>query len=323
MKILLITTGENKNPGDQFIRLGVESLIREVWSADRPGPELVRVDKESDEIGVPQEFDRAILCGMPLWWNNDVSKSQDIGWWGPIMRGWVSDVRRKFLVLGAGPVAGAAGYKDPVELNAAVAETCTRAWAVTSRQPIAAPGVIESICPAAFAIRESHNPKWRHLCNFMPEGAHYAHFDPRAAEEWQRILPHVASELRDTYDFVAHSPDEVKLAKMLGWRAPRIHFPKTPESLLMLYDETRRFFGNRLHGAMAVAASGGTAVAVGYDSRMEMLRPFTPHRWSPFGVPLPGLAGRISLLEPGLDRARVARERVKNRELVRAFLFSS
>ncbi len=53
MKILLVTTGGNKNPGDQFIRLGVESLIREVWPVDKPAPTLIRVDKESDEIGVP------------------------------------------------------------------------------------------------------------------------------------------------------------------------------------------------------------------------------------------------------------------------------
>ncbi len=258
---------------------------------------------------------------MPLWWNNDVSKSQDIGWWGPIMRGWISDIRRNFLVLGAGPVTGASGYRDPIEFDEAVHETVMRAWGVTTRQPLNEPLVVESICPAAFAVRDART-KWRKLCNLMPEGAHDAHFDPPAAAEWRRILPYVAQDLAQDYDFVAHSPDEAALATKLGWPEERIHFPKTPEALLSLYGETQRFFGNRLHGAMAVAASGGVAVAVGYDSRLEMLRPFTPHRCSPFSVPLPGLAGRIGLLSSGLDRARVARERVRNRELLRAFLFS-
>jgi hypothetical protein len=112
MKILLITTGGNKNPGDQFIRLGVESLIRSVCPPGALPHELVRIDKESDEIGIEQPFDRAILCGMPLWWNNEVSVSQEIGWWGPIMDGWVSVEKRKFLVLGAGPVVGRSGPLD-------------------------------------------------------------------------------------------------------------------------------------------------------------------------------------------------------------------
>jgi hypothetical protein len=100
-----------------------------------------------------------------------------------------------------------------------------------------------------------------------------------------------------------------------------IHFPNTPEALLKLYEETKIYFGNRLHGAMAVAVAGGTSVAVGYDSRIDMLRHFTPHRWSPFGVPTRNLAEHLGALVPRLNRARLAQERFVNTNLMQHFLF--
>lgn len=328
MKILLITTGGNKNPGDQFIRIGVEEIIRAVWPADRRPPEIVRVDKESDEIGVEQEFDRAILCGMPLWWNNRVSRSQDIGWWGPLMRGWVSEDPRKFLILGAGPVVGSDGILDPAEFRDAIEETISRAWAVTTRQflprllPMDRPMPIESVCPACFAAKHSEH-RWRRLVNLMPDGAHDAHFDEAAAAEWRRRLPDIAVSLRDDFEFVAHSADEAQLAEALGWEHARIHFPATPEGLLKLYAETKTFFGNRLHGAMVAAASGGVSCTVGYDSRLEMLAPFTPNRWSPFGVPTPLTPDFLDTLPVDVRRSRIANEWTFHCDLMRRFLFDS
>lgn len=326
MKILLITTGGNKNPGDQFIRLGVEEVIRAVWPSGQPGPQLVRVDKESDEIAAEQDFNRAILCGMPLWWNNATSKSQEIGWWGPLMRGWISADPRKFLVLGAGPVAGSAGILDPVEFRDAIEETIARAWAVTTRQflprllPMDRPMPVESICPAAFAAKHSEH-RWRRLVNLMPDGAHDSHFDEAAAHEWHRRLPDIAASLHGSFEFVAHSQDEADLARVLGWSSDRIHFPQTPEGLLRLYAETRTFFGNRLHGAMVVAASGGTSCAVGYDSRLEMLTLFTPNRWGPFGVPSRLTPEFLDTLPRDVRRERLAREWTFHCDLVRRFLF--
>ena len=322
MRILLITTGQNNNPGDQFIRLGVETLIRSVWPHDQSPPELIRVDKESDEISQPQFFDRAIVCGMPLWWNNDVSTSQSIGWWGPLFRGWIAEDRRKLLVLGAGPVVGKAGLKDDLEFFNAVEETTQRAWCVTSRQPlpVPAPGVLDSICPATFAAQYCEAPT-RKLCNLMPAGSHDEHFDPEAAAEWKRRLPDVSQALLEGgFEFIAHSEDEYKLAYKLGWPADRILFPTTPEQYLKAYAETKVFFGNRLHGAMMAATSGGVAVAVGYDSRMEMLKPFTPHTWGPFGVPTRNLAPMLEGLTPRLNRPRLSHEYVRCRDIVAKFL---
>ena len=92
MKWLLITTTENRNTGDELIRIGVQNLIKEV---DK-NPQFILLDKEKwtpEEI----EFDRCILCGMPMFWNNEVSTSQTIGWWESLMNGYVSKIKKRFL----------------------------------------------------------------------------------------------------------------------------------------------------------------------------------------------------------------------------------
>ena len=277
MKILLITTGGNKNPGDQFIRIGIERLVRSLQT----DVEFVRIDKESEEIATPTEFDKAILCGMPLWWDNPTSNSADIGWWGPLMRGWISERKENFLILGAGSVMG----NHPVDMAryiAAIQESIDRAYAVVTRQPVLDhPHLIASICPAAFAATWNTR-RSRMVCNLMPAGAHDDHLFSQEAAAWRQRLPDVAEHLQmGGFEFCAHSPDEVELAQRLGWPQDGIHFFDTPEEYLELYDNTRIYAGNRLHGAVVVAAGGGLAAVQGYDSRMKMVEPFTPRVFFP------------------------------------------
>ena len=127
MKYLLITTTENRNTGDELIRIGVQNLIREI---DR-NPEFILIDKEKDDwVSNPIEFDKAILCGMPLFWNNEVSTSQTIGWWQPIMRGWISERKKDFLILGVGNAVGDK-IDDLLMYGAAIQEAVSRAYAVS------------------------------------------------------------------------------------------------------------------------------------------------------------------------------------------------
>ena len=72
---------------------------------------------------------------------------------------------------------------------------------------------------------------------------------------------------------------------------------------------------------MVAAVSGATAVAVGYDSRMEMLKWITPHCWGPFGVPSK-LPAHLEGLRPNINRARIAAEYSRNCDIVQKFLFS-
>jgi len=317
MKILLIATGGMDNPGDQFIRLGVERLIRDSRTAN---VKLVRISKENEkEIMTPQPFDKVIVCGMPLWWNNSVSTSQSIGWWGELIRGWVSDRKNDFLVLGAGPVVGLGGLHDPEEFQAAMDETVARAWKVTSRQPTGHPGIQESICPAAFAVAPETLAPHRRLCNLMPHGAHDAHFNPGEAAVWRERLPSLAQELRSRgFEFVAHDAEEWRLARR-WWSDNEIHFPATAEHYLKLYSESRFFIGNRLHGAMRAAMNGTPAVAIGYDSRVDMLKPFTQNVFTPSGLPEHFHA---TVWPSTLQPDTIKRELKINRAIMKEFLSS-
>ena len=282
MKILLVSTGGNRNPGDQFIRLGVQNLVSSVC----PEAELERIDKEDHEdITRERPFDKVILCGMPLWWDNPVSFSADVHWWEPLMRGWLSERKKDFLILGAGSVVGRHPF-NAARFAAAVDECVGRAFAVVTRNHVMDhPDLVNSICPAAFSTGFSADKPLK-LCNLMPSGAHDAHLNEVEAAVWQeRVLPQLAPALRaHGFQFCAHDQVEYYLARSLCWADPKLF--ETPEEYVALYRQARAYVGNRLHAGVVVAASGGTASVVGYDSRIEMLRPFTRGIFKPSEISL-------------------------------------
>lgn len=273
MKWLLITTRGNLNPGDQFIRLGVMAVIEAV----DPAPEYILISKESpDQYETPVEFDRCVLCGMPLWWSSEVGDCQDIYWWEPLLNGWPSARRRDFLVLGAGSATGLV-LKHPERFAEAVQWVIDRAYGVTTRNIVMDhPGLIRSICPSAFAAYFGEK-KTVKLCNLMPNGAHDAHFNEHEAALWRTMIPEVSKTLQGLgYVFCAHSVEEHFMATQeLGWPEDRVFFAPTTDEYVELYATCSHYWGNRLHGALMAAASGGIAIAVGYDSRMRMLDRFS------------------------------------------------
>ena len=282
MKILLVTTGKNNNPGDQFIRLGVENLVSSVHA----GAHFERVDKEDPEdINRERHFDKVILCGMPLWWDNPISFSADVHWWEPLMRGWLSERKKDFLILGAGSVVGNHPF-NASRFGAAVDECVDRSFAVVTRNFIMEhPHLIRSVCPAAFStfgptMHKVNGPTLK-VCNLMPSGAHDAHLDREEAKIWKEdVLPVLAPKLLDRgFLFCAHDQTEYDMARSLGWADPRLF--DTPQEYLAFYRQAKSYIGNRLHAAVVVASSGGSASAIGYDTRTEMVRPFTRSVFKP------------------------------------------
>jgi len=271
MRWLLITTKENRNTGDELIRIGVQNLIKEV---DK-NPQFILLDKEKwtpEEI----EFDRCILCGMPMFWNNEVSTSQTIGWWEALMNGYVSRTKKRFLILGAGDVVGKHGLKDEAMFHQAIQQAIDKSFAVTTRNYISDnPKLINSICPAAFAITKPGVSKLK-LCNFMTDGAHDSHFDPEEAEIWRGKIQEMSDYCRaNDFWFVEHSrPDHsprYEDGKSLGWTYDRIFCFEKAEEYLPVYANAGFFVGNRLHGAVLLAAMGRPSLAIGYESRLKMV----------------------------------------------------
>lgn len=270
MIYLLITTTENRNTGDELIRIGVQNLIREI----DPQPEFIFLDKEKWINPSVVKYDKVVLCGMPLFWNNEVSASQTIGWWGAIFR--YSGIKKEnFLILGVGSVWGKYGIYNKKEYKDAIQEAIDSSFAVTDRDYTHAhhPGVISSICPSAFAIDKPKEGKYK-LCNLMFYGAHDRHFNDTQADYWKLRIKEVSAYcLANNYYFIEHAQRPYyENGEELGWSRDRIIRFNTAEEYLHIYAHAKCFFGNRLHGAFVTGSLGKPALAVGYDSRTDMLR---------------------------------------------------
>lgn len=269
MKWLLITT-ISKNIGDDFARIGVQNLIREI----DPQATFELLCKESPAIHQPRPFDRAVLCGMPLFWSIYSNECQEIDWWKPIIRGWVSERKRNFAVIGAGHVFVNEIYNFRRYCEA-IEEVISRAHVVTSREPIMDhPKIIESVCPAAFAVNPIDEIRKLKLCNLMPKGGH--HFclktQDREIATWEATLAGTAKWLRaEGFTFVSHDGAERELAMRLGWPETEIQFFGAPEYYLDLYRKSSVYFGNRLHGGVVAASVGARVLAVAADSRVRMV----------------------------------------------------
>lgn len=267
MKWTLITT-RHTNPGDEFARIGVQNLIRSVDD----NPEFDLLNKENPEHWNEREFDRCIYAGMPLWWSMEGNECQDIFWWGPLIRGWPTQDPRKFMVLGSGSV-----YVDKINdtnrYMSAILETMERSWAVTTRNSVFDhPGIVDSICPAAFAIETPSMARPFKLCNLMPDGGHFPHNDFEL-DHWDALLPQaVELLLQAEFKFIAHTTGERDYALSLGWTRDNIFFFETAEEYLAIYRQAIAYFGNRLHGGAVCASIGAHTWCVTHDSRLQFVK---------------------------------------------------
>lgn len=278
MKWLLITT-LGTNPGDEFARIGVQNLIRGV----DPSPEFDLLNKENPDHYTQRPFDRAIVCGMPLWWSTPEQDNYDIWWWDKIFNGWIAEDRRKFMILGAGHVV-----LDRIEkfskYTASIDYAIRKSWAVSVREPVLDdPRIVDSVCPSAFSIQKQSSTF--NLCNLMENGGHFPY--PSEQTEWLKKEEAIVELLHASgYKFVAHNDAEHRLAHSIGWSDWSIFRFDTPEEYLSLYSRSLRYFGNRLHGAAVCAAMGIPTWGVAYDSRIGMVKRLGGHAEKPSEIRL-------------------------------------
>jgi glycosyltransferase involved in cell wall biosynthesis/ADP-heptose:LPS heptosyltransferase/predicted O-methyltransferase YrrM len=276
MRWLLITT-IGRNPGDEWIRIGIQNVIRQV----DPDAEYILVDKESPSMRKTQvEFDKCIWCGMPVFWSQGNNHNWNMAWWKELMLGWPSERKNDFMVLGAGSFfpwgRELETVSDRRQLIQSARDVIQRSFCVTARDQIV-PRVTERpipamICPAVFSIldfRKSHELK---LANIMPNGAHYTSFGPQEASVWNEKKHRIAGILRDKgFVFVAHSLAEFQFAQKCGWKKI-IPYNGDPYGLLEYYGKCGKYFGNRVHGAIIARGNDAETWSVGYDSRQEAVK---------------------------------------------------
>jgi len=276
MRWLLITT-IGKNPGDEWIRIGIQNVIREV----DPDREYILLDKESPSMRKTQvEFDKCIWCGMPVFWSQGENQNCRISWWQELMLNWPSERKNDFMVLGAGSFfpwgSELETVSDRQQLIQSAQDVLQRSFCVTARDEIV-PRVTEMpiphiVCPAVFSVldcRKSHELK---LANIMPNGAHYTSFGPQEAVIWNEKKHRISNILRNNgFVFVAHSLAELQFAQKCGWEKI-IPYNGDPYGLLEYYGRCGKYFGNRVHGAIVARGNDADTWSVGYDSRQEAVR---------------------------------------------------
>lgn len=290
MRWLLITT-INRNPGDDFTRIGIERAICEV----DPSAQFRLMDKHRAGLYVPRDTDRAVVCGMPLFWADGENKCYTEGWWG-----WLVELARAVptALCGVGSFASPSRVSDigfdelrqhADELIEACSSRIILRDAMANRMlgksyPIApCPSVMAAI-PECFALERGMMMKlpegWKisaiatDIVNIMPAGSHYERYAPDEAECWRSIQRELSDTLMERgFTFAAHSDIEHEHALSLGWPRERIvAYCGDPQLMLDLYRSCRTYVGNRVHGAVVARSVGADSLLIGYDSRLGMAR---------------------------------------------------
>lgn len=305
MKWLLVTA--TANPGDSFVRMGTERLIQ---AAD-PSAIFCRWDKESGQLP-PRECDRAVVCGMPLFWSHpDGDACWRMTWWEQLQR-----IARRIplLALGVGGVAGVDGaLGDAKRLHAEA-----RAFGALARVYPRDPSINricgmdwETVpCPSVFALDPASRPKLK-LCNLMPGGGHWPKYGPREAAAFGNLVRPLAGELiRRGFTFIAHHQSEQAFAHSMDF--PGIVRERDPAALLEHYSRCTCYVGNRVHGALPAIGAGGRALCIGYDSRIETVRHVGGEAWLPSATTVARLgawidAGAMPAFDREAERERMVR----------------
>jgi hypothetical protein len=257
MKYQLITT-LNKNPGDEFIRVGVENIIKK---SDKDA-EFILSDKEQIKTLKLVEADKYIWCGMPLIWEINNYFSDKINWWKFLVNEF--SVLPNAEIWGAGSCLGLKYNVDKLkELTSQI--KCR----VTARDYLLSQisGWELDKCPAFYSIANQRDNRELKLCNWIPKGGHYIHANRREAAIWRKYKLSIINKLTPPVDgwiFIAHSKEEFDFGMSLGYECVKGNY----KQLLEVYSHCKEYIGNRVHGGIASRSAGAKAMVVGWESRM-------------------------------------------------------
>lgn len=257
----LLITAIRCNPGDDLIRMGIERLVR---AAD-PSAEFDYVCKVDKSTWTPRPFDRAILCGMPLFWDEESTWSDSMDWW-PLFTGWPALEKRNIMALGVGSCCSTQATGRNAKRFVAMLQE--RMWRIVMRDTFIRVPFVEYICcPGVFALDDKGGTFRKRLVNLMPNGGGWDEFNMPEASVWRRRYDETLKLfLEEGWTLVAHDKSRMDHALQNGWTGPRI-LADNIETMVETYTDCGWYFGNRVHGAVAAISAGAHAWQVGYDSR--------------------------------------------------------
>ena len=300
LKISFITTIET-NPGDDFVRCGIEYLLGQVgidFSAFYINKHhaLSRPPGQHDAfeagIDIMQSSDLVIQSGAPFYWKVGGSTGANIEWAKPIYRERLFSYQPPvpFINLAAGSCVGPDDSSETILDDPECVDFIQQVSAISSLNTVrdqlagdllAALGIEHYVLPCAAFWAGAGWQQKRGLrkgkliaVNLMPTGGHYNVWQTVDQVWWEGQCRLVSQELNNRYPedtvFVAHSREECEWARHLGWPRKKIYYSADYRAYLELYSHCRVGLFNRLHGAVVLAGFGRPSLMLGNDSRLLM-----------------------------------------------------
>jgi polysaccharide pyruvyl transferase WcaK-like protein len=109
--------------------------------------------------------------------------------------------------------------------------------------------------------------------NYMEGGGHFDWNQEVNKLVWQKTIESVVKELKESFPikFLCHNEREKELAEKL-FNGFEIVYPKTKIEYFELISDARIGIFNRMHASVAFASFGVPSIAIGTDSRIEMVK---------------------------------------------------
>lgn len=310
MKIGLITTLQT-NIGDDFIRLGIQNVLRQIYAGKKI--DWVLINKHDPESVWPKihpmrwlpewapnwrrvaknigfsRFDGCDLivqCGAPVIWNG----CSNCEWNEPIWQTVIRRLHKRIPVLNLAAGSSFPLSKLPVSLERETDQTFLRSilsycQLTTARDALSAQlfcsvnpeGSVPNLpCTAGLAFEPTSSDEGKYVVvNYMEKGGHFDFLNDIDGEKWEKTFRAVLDKIADTFPirFLCHNEAELRLCKRVFPEYEGV-LPESPEAYVQLARNCRLGIFNRLHAAVAYAGMGIPSVSVGNDSRVMMLEEY-------------------------------------------------
>lgn len=308
-KIGLITT-LGTNIGDDFIRVGIQSVLRSFFS--NRAVEWVEINKHDPQTVWPLRHpertgrklpsylktlaksvwknkfascDLIVQCGAPVIWNG-CSKCE---WNQPLWQDVVAPLSKRIPILNL-----AAGSAYPLSLQPEALEGSDLKFIqsilgycklTTARDRLAQKlmentGAVVPLvpCSAGLALEPGGaaiETRGVVAVNYMKKAGHYDFRRELDADAWESTFRSVLENLKEDYKviFLCHNKQEVSLATEKFPEYERV-FPQDWREYNRFANDVRFGIFNRLHAAVAFAGIGIPSIAVGNDTRTLMVEEY-------------------------------------------------
>lgn len=306
-RIGLITTLDT-NIGDDFIRVGIQHVLNDVFegqqleyrAVNKHRPYTVypksnplrwlpfersalRQSVPSFGITLFDDCDLIVQCGAPVLWPN----CHRCEWATPLWDQVVGRLRDRIPVLNLAAGACYPWERQPTTIESAADSaylrrihsycrtTTVRDTLALSLYDLLGKQVRLIPCSALLAAGSEKAPAKAGsliLLNYMTGGGHYDWDQNIDAAQWARTMTDLTERLskRHPVAFLCHNEREAQLARQLAPSVPRL-LPSTTKEYMAVVSGAAAAVCNRLHASVALAGLGIPSVAVGNDTRLLMV----------------------------------------------------